>query len=242
MLIAMLVGVAFDSMAAETLQAVLASGQASLEQLATVNIDESVSYRRLLERAFRMEEAFGTSMVCQMNNESGGPVQGLFPLYRVFLLSDDLATYRSFMKKCRGLTAQPYYRTKDDWEKLNQRLDDKSRGLLTRCLTPAVVRAFEVAIQADARRRLARLALAMHRYRAAENRFPDKLEELTPELITGVPRDPFDGKPMKLKRTDKGLILYSIGLDMTDDDGKPYDKDKRTGDITFELSAASAED
>jgi hypothetical protein len=38
---------------------------------------------------------------------------------------------------------------------------------------------------------------------------------------------------MRLKRTEHGLIVYSIGPDMTDDGGAPYDQEKKTGDITF---------
>jgi len=58
-----------------------------------------------------------------------------------------------------------------------------------------------------------------------------------------VPLDPFDGKRMKIKRTEHGLIVYSIGPDEIDNGGTPIDQAKRlpgqsipqTGDITFEV-------
>ena len=31
------------------------------------------------------------------------------------------------------------------------------------------------------------------------------------------------------------LIVYSIGPDMIDDGGTPFDRDKKTGDVTFKL-------
>ena len=51
-----------------------------------------------------------------------------------------------------------------------------------------------------------------------------------------MPLDPFDGKPMRMKRTKHGLIVYSIGPDMVDNGGVPVDHQKQTGDIAFELS------
>ncbi len=56
-----------------------------------------------------------------------------------------------------------------------------------------------------------------------------------PEFITAVPLDPFDGKPLRLKQTDHGLIVYSIGPDMIDNGGAPFDYEKQTGDIMFTL-------
>ena len=72
------------------------------------------------------------------------------------------------------------------------------------------------------------------RYQLKNSRFPEKLNDLVPDFLMIVPIDPFDGKPMKYTRTDKGVVVYSIGPDMVDNGGKPMD-DKRKGDVTFEL-------
>jgi hypothetical protein len=50
-----------------------------------------------------------------------------------------------------------------------------------------------------------------------------------------VPRDPFDGKPLRWKRTGGSGVVYSIGLDAIDDGGAQFDKEKKKGDIAFEL-------
>ena len=61
-----------------------------------------------------------------------------------------------------------------------------------------------------------------------------RLEELSPEFLSVVPRDPFDGKPLRLRKTDKGYVLYSVGADLIDDRGAGLSKDWLKGDITFD--------
>ena len=56
-----------------------------------------------------------------------------------------------------------------------------------------------------------------------------------PEFIPAVPQDQFDGKPLRMKKTDGGAVLYSIGPDMTDDGGAVFDPLTKKGDITFTI-------
>ena len=44
-------------------------------------------------------------------------------------------------------------------------------------------------------------------------------------LLDAVPTDPYDGKPISLKRTDEGLIIYSVGQDKIDNGGA-VDRDR----------------
>lgn len=243
-LVSVMVSKSIDALAVHSLQYVLASGQATVAEVAAVNIDEGVSYRRWVGRGFRMEEALGLTVFCQMGSQfdlalldgdrSGG-VRGMAPLYRIFLLSDDLAAHRRVTSRLRALAIRPYYQARTGWEDLVEEMRACPRGVLTAALVPALTRCAEAAAQGDARRRVARLGLAAYRYRAGHGRFPDKLEELTPELITVVPRDPFDGEPIRLRRTNGCLVIYSIGPDMADNGGTRLNREKKTGDITFEL-------
>jgi hypothetical protein len=243
-MISVLLSMAIESTAADALQAVLRSGQPSADELAALDVDPSVSYARCFQRAFRMEEALYLSICCHMGLGTlepgrGMDMRGLAPLYRVFVFNEDMAVLRRTMQELHRLTVLPFHETRDDWQRFNKKLKAGSEGFIGigNLLTPALTRLVERAVEADARHRVVRVALAMHRYRAAGGRFPDKLEDLTPEFIIAVPRDPFDGKPIKLKRTDGGLVVYSIGPDMTDQGGStPFDRDKKTGDITFKLA------
>jgi hypothetical protein len=64
------------------------------------------------------------------------------------------------------------------------------------------------------------------------------LEQLVPDFIAWLPVDPFDGKPMRMKRTDHGLVIYSVGHDRVDNGGTPFSwkATPRQTDVTFELT------
>jgi hypothetical protein len=67
---------------------------------------------------------------------------------------------------------------------------------------------------------LARVACALERYRLATGQFPDTLDALAPRFIAKLPHDVINGQPLKYRRTDDGqFILFSVGLNETDDGG-----------------------
>src|SRR5262249_18746387 len=79
--------------------------------------------------------------------------------------------------------------------------------------------------------RATRAALAVERWRLAhEDRFPDTLSELVPTLLPGLPIDPFDEKLLRYKKTGHGYIIYSIGPDFTDDNGKEQPANAKESD------------
>ena len=72
-----------------------------------------------------------------------------------------------------------------------------------------------------ARVRTARAALAIELFRAEHNgERPASLEALAPAYLKQIPKDPFDGQPLRYKLRSKGYVVYSIGADGKDDDGK----------------------
>jgi hypothetical protein len=62
--------------------------------------------------------------------------------------------------------------------------------------------------------------LALERFRQQKGTLPKRLEELTPQLLKAVPLDPYVGKPLRYKRLDHRVIVYSVGPDMIDNGGK----------------------
>jgi hypothetical protein len=40
-----------------------------------------------------------------------------------------------------------------------------------------------------------------------------------PALLDRVPKDPFDGQPIRYCKLDKGYVVYSVGEDRKDDKG-----------------------
>lgn len=69
--------------------------------------------------------------------------------------------------------------------------------------------------------RCAVAGLAAERYRLKHGRWPESLAELVKGgMLREVPRDPFDGQPLRLRRLPDGLVIYSIGPDQADDRGR----------------------
>jgi hypothetical protein len=79
-----------------------------------------------------------------------------------------------------------------------------------------------IRVQSD----LARTALAIERFRLPTDELPAHLEELVPRYLAQVPLDPFDGQPVRYRRRPAGYLLYSVGADGQDNDGREQDEVK----------------
>ena len=79
-------------------------------------------------------------------------------------------------------------------------------------------------------------ALAAERFRLANQRWPQNLEELAPKWLKVVPIDPFSGAPLQMVRKGSALIIYSFGSDQKDDGGS-LERTKRSqaADVGFVL-------
>ena len=62
-------------------------------------------------------------------------------------------------------------------------------------------------------------ALAVERYRLKHGRWPERLDDLAPTFLKAVPADPFDGKPLRYRHDEQGVVVYSVGADRRDDGG-----------------------
>jgi hypothetical protein len=108
-------------------------------------------------------------------------------------------------------------------------------GILAGLLLPASRKCLFAALDADATRGLVRLAIAATAFKAKHGKYPEKLADLVPEFIPEVPPDPYDGHPMRLRRAEGGVVIYSIGRDRKDDGGRAWDEKKQEGDLLFHL-------
>jgi hypothetical protein len=69
-------------------------------------------------------------------------------------------------------------------------------------------------------------ALAVEGYRLAKGRLPDTLQELVPDFLERIALDPFDGQPLRYRRRNAGYVVYSVGNDLTDNQGT----ERKTGE------------
>lgn len=68
------------------------------------------------------------------------------------------------------------------------------------------------------------LAIALERYRAARGAFPETLAALSPEYLPDVPKDPLTGEAIGYRKQEERYLLYSIGMNLRDDEGRPDDR------------------
>ena len=65
-----------------------------------------------------------------------------------------------------------------------------------------------------------RVAFALAMYRNDEGRYPPKLDALAPRYLPQVPNDLFSGKELIYRPTAAGYLLYSVGVNGRDDQGR----------------------
>lgn len=67
---------------------------------------------------------------------------------------------------------------------------------------------------------MARVAIALERYRLAQGEYPDTLAALSPRYLNPVPHDVIGGQPLHYSVTGDGrFLLYSVGWNEKDDGG-----------------------
>ncbi len=87
-------------------------------------------------------------------------------------------------------------------------------------LVPNVVTVLFKRATLDAVFDTARIGIACKIYRKLYGDFPEDLAKLSPEILEKVPVDPFTGHPFIYKKQDSGFIVYSIGSNLKDDQGR----------------------
>lgn len=111
----------------------------------------------------------------------------------------------------------------------------RSRGVLGRATghpSGAMRRDVEESMRID----MARIMLAVERYRLAHGSVPGTLDQVVPVYLATIPEDPFSRAPLRYRRMDRGFVVYSVGEDGRDDGGKlEPPKQKKTAGETWDI-------
>jgi hypothetical protein len=244
--VAVLLSAGLEGNALDALQKLLKQRAVPVADLAAVRIQTASSYRKLTARALRTEEALmlaaifeiGEGRLCATLHEPEDHplLDAIFaPIYRVFLLPGEVETSRLLWRQMREAAKSPYREGKPIWQRCEAETRSSGGIVLNEFMFAASNCATAVS-QGDARRQTARLGVAAYLYREKSGHWPEKLADLVPEFIPSLPPDPFDGKPIRLKRTAHGMVVYSVGPDLVDNGGTPIDWKTQKGDIVFELA------
>ncbi|MGA2140550.1 MAG: hypothetical protein ABSH14_16970 [Verrucomicrobiia bacterium] len=83
-------------------------------------------------------------------------------------------------------------------------------------------------------------ACALRRYELTHGKPPEQLTDLVPDLLSLVPIDPFDGKPLRYRREGSEWVIWSVGSDLKDDNAAWHEfkyqtpgEERKGGDIFF---------
>ena len=137
------------------------------------------------------------------------------------------------MEACIEAAGLPPAQQAARFREVEERLHQLSMlHVMVQMIAPATTRIGELDLRRRAHVSLARTALAIERHRLAAGKIPERLDDLVPKYLEQVPIDPFDGQPIRYRRTEPGYVLYSVREDGQDnggkeqhevDRGKPYD-------------------
>lgn len=149
----------------------------------------------------------------------------LFYIYMANIKSDH-AFYLQTMNRAIEWTALPKSSQQAKWLELDDELKSipfpdliENGRLLTRLIFPAVHKVFDADQRDSAMFRCAVVLVAVERYRLAHRKWPAKLDDLCPAFLAEVPSDPYDDKPIKYRKSNEGVTVYTCGLDGIDDGG-----------------------
>ena len=90
--------------------------------------------------------------------------------------------------------------------------------------SPPPATALKTVARAKTRHDLLRVGLALAHYKAENGKYPEALAELAPKYINTLPVDAFGGTPFVYRRRAEGYLLYSLGPNQRDEEGRSDDE------------------
>jgi hypothetical protein len=233
--ISALVRVAIRAITLGRLEQVLSQGEPSEAALAaTQKAWEAEEQFPLLLAAERGERALGDRAILALQNGKmspstlvvGAPGSGvtgkasldrIINYFRIGSLPSNRAALLELHHDIIAAAQLPETERKERFDKI--RVASVKLPWLARLLAPAADKLAQAMSRSAAQMRTMIAALAAERYRKAHDRWPESLAALVPQYLKEVPLDPFDGKPLRLRRLSDGLVIYSVGLDGQDNGG-----------------------
>lgn len=146
----------------------------------------------------------------------------------------DLAFFMATMRKAIALATNPppdILRLSEHFRE-SATVAQRKYYIMSNLLLPALDRVALREANVETNLRLAITTLAIERFRRAKGRLPTHLDELVPDYLDSVPADSFDGKPLRFLPQSSGYVVYGVGADLHDDNGREPPRKKKTSDQT----------
>lgn len=102
-------------------------------------------------------------------------------------------------------------------------------------LLPASLRVQKVYDRSEQVQRNLHIAFALAAYERDHKRYPTRLDELALKYLPVVPDDLFSGKALVYRPTEKGYLLYSVGVNGKDEGGRSFDDNPAGDDLPVRM-------
>ncbi len=229
MLISQLVRMATDAIGASTVERILNLGEPT-EGLAELQADlvqqSNFPYLRESMRGERasVHRMFEIIDSGEINNTPGGGI-GL-PMgnsLTLIALRIDLPADHAFSLRMMTGYTEAGKLPPDQQHAATKAVPTPQRGSLqyklTQLLSPAVEKVTEASLRSRGKLAATAVGVACERYRQKFGQWPLTLDMIPKDILSEIPNDPFTGKPINYKRLPDGIVVYTIGPDLTDDGG-----------------------
>lgn len=143
------------------------------------------------------------------------------PASRVFIIPDDVAALRKLIADYNRSPRTAKEETPQDWADLRHSLDNDPTSVFgIMYIKPKQRMLLRKASELATLRATAQAGLAVARYQRKHGKYPEQFEQLVPEFLSEVPREPIEGQPLQMKRVGDIIAVYSPR------DGKAVDQGK----------------
>jgi hypothetical protein len=113
--------------------------------------------------------------------------------------------------------------------------DEAIGDLLISLLVPPYSRLQQSADQTEQTQSNLHLAFALASYQREHGDYPRKLETLAPKYLATIPHDLFSGKALIYRPVEHGYLLYSVGANGKDEQGRTNEDDPLCDDIAVRM-------
>ena len=108
-------------------------------------------------------------------------------------------------------------------------------NVLIGLMLPALEKLQNANDRADQTRSNLLVAFALVLHKADSGRYPARLDELAPKYLPVVPGDLFSGRSLIYRPSDTGYLLYSVGVNGIDEEGRWTDDDPKGDDLRVRM-------
>jgi len=133
----------------------------------------------------------------------------------------DVLWAQKMFDKVESASLLPYYEIKESHKDITEDIESIPWSFrLSELMFPNFSSAWLKEAILEAFMGTGQIALACKIYKNQEGHFPENIAELIPGILEKEPVDPFTGNPFIYKLQEGGFIVYSVGSNEKDDEGR----------------------